>query len=358
MVTPPYPGRPESPTVAILILNWNGWADTLHCLESLLRLQAVKAQIVVCDNASGDGSMERFADWARGRLELVPEPGPLCSLSHPPVAKPVACAGPEFSLASLACSANRPLILLQTGANLGYGGGNNVGIRYALRHLAFDYLWILNNDTLVAPDALDALLRRVTDTDIDICGSTLLFHDRPEVVQCQGGARFYRWLSLTRLLGIRHTRDSMLDQAQVEALLDHPYGAAMLISRRGLDKLGLMPEDYFLYYEEIDWIASAAAPPRLGYAPDSVVYHRKGRAAGTGIRQDRRSRLATYYLARNRIRYTARHFPLALPLVYGFEAALCLLHLVRGDRPRTLTLMRALLGRAPTTAERNRRDKP
>lgn len=260
MVTPPYPGRPESPTVAILILNWNGWADTLHCLESLLRLQAVKAQIVVCDNASGDGSMERFADWARGRLELVPEPGPLCSLSHPPVAKPVACAGPEFSLASLACSANRPLILLQTGANLGYGGGNNVGIRYALRHLAFDYLWILNNDTLVAPDALDALLRRVTDTDIDICGSTLLFHDRPEVVQCQGGARFYRWLSLTRLLGIRHTRDSMLDQAQVEALLDHPYGAAMLISRRGLDKLGLMPEDYFLYYEEIDWIASAAAP--------------------------------------------------------------------------------------------------
>jgi GT2 family glycosyltransferase len=301
--------------------------------------------------------MERFADWARGRLALIPEPGPLRSLSHPPVAKPVPFAGPELGAATLAHSANTPLILLQTGANLGYGGGNNVGIRYALDHLAFDYLWILNNDTLVAPDALEALLHRVTDTDIDICGSTLLFHDRPEIIQCQGGAHFYRWLSLTRLLGIWRTKDNMLDQAQVEARLDHPYGAAMLISRAGLDKLGPMPEGYFLYYEEIDWIAGAATPVRLGYAPDSIVYHRKGRAAGTGIRRDRRSRPATYYLARNRIRYTARRFPFALPLVCGFEAAQCLLHLVRGDWPRAMTVMRALLGRPPTATEQHHRER-
>src|SRR5690606_5006085 len=84
-----------------------------------------------------------------------------------------------------------PLVLVRTGANLGFAGGNNVGLGYALARPDVDAVWLLNNDTVVHPEAARALIEIMArDPGIGICGSTLLYYDRPELVQALGGARY------------------------------------------------------------------------------------------------------------------------------------------------------------------------
>lgn len=333
--------------VVIVLLNWNGWADTLHCLETLYRLQTPGVRVIVCDNGSGDDSLDRIQAWADGRLQLVPETGPLGYLSDTPVSKPLACErvnAVEFASRS-ASHGLAALTLVANGANLGYAGGNNVALRQLLRRDDFDHVWLLNNDTLVPPDALDALLTRMAVGDIGLCGSTLLFHDRPETVQCQGGAAFWRWIGLSRLLGGRRPLAKMLPQDRVERRLDHLYGASMLVSRPALHALGPLPERFFLYYEEVAWLDQAATPPALGYAAASRVYHRKGASAGTANRGQTRSALATYYLAHSRLLYTRDRFPAALPLVYLLLGLEYLLRTLRRDHPQATALADVLLGR-------------
>ena len=124
--------------IGVVVLNWNGWADTLECLESLLRCRAIGGPIVVCDNDSEDESVERLRDWAEGRLDVwVPPEAPLRGLSHPPIPRPIpivehdrASAGAANGVGEAESAAR--LVLIRTGANLGFAGGNNVGLRYLL----------------------------------------------------------------------------------------------------------------------------------------------------------------------------------------------------------------------------------
>src|SRR5689334_13312211 len=136
--------EPMSPSVSVVLLNWNGWKDTIPCVESLRQLGYANVQIVVVDNASTDESEER-----------------------------IRAACPDVTL-------------LQSGANRGFAGGNNVGIRYALEHSA-DYVWLLNNDTLVRPNTLSALVARAeSDPRIGFVGSKILYASRPDLVWYAG----------------------------------------------------------------------------------------------------------------------------------------------------------------------------
>ena len=138
--------------VYVILLNWNGWKDTIHCLESLFRSDYSDYRVIVCDNASTDGSMEKIKAWAEGKVmpdeELNDQLKPLV---FPPVAKPIAYV--EYNRAEAEAGGNgseknTPLVLIQNGSNDGFSAGNNVGIRYALKKNA-DYIWLLNNDTVV-----------------------------------------------------------------------------------------------------------------------------------------------------------------------------------------------------------------
>jgi len=147
-------------TTAIVVLNWNGWKQTALCLESLLRLRGDDIRIIVCDNASRDGSVERLREWAAGSWSAWE------SAHHP--LRPLVCPGIPKPLALTELDATAPLpdptpdqrlVIIRTGANLGYAGGNNVGIAWALRDPACDAVWVLNNDTVIEPEALLALRR-------------------------------------------------------------------------------------------------------------------------------------------------------------------------------------------------------
>ena len=208
-------------------------------------------------------------------------------------------------------------VIIQSGANLGFAGGTNVGLRYALGRDA-DYAWLLNNDTLVEPDALTQLVKRMQEKpDAGLCGSTLVYHHDRSRIQAYGGATYNKWLSTSRHIGQDAPRGEEVNTEEVEAQLDYLVGASCLVSRSFLDEIGLMSEDYFLYFEEVDWAARAKGRYALAFAPKSVVYHKEGGSIGSSSDGAKKSRLADYYGVRNRLLYTRKHAPEALPSVYS-----------------------------------------
>jgi GT2 family glycosyltransferase len=331
-------------------VNWNGWSDTAECLESVLRSDYPRYRVIVCDNGSRDGSLAFLRAWAEGRLDvLVPRGSPLRDLSFPPIPKPV----PVLVLDRRTAEAGGPietgasrLVLVGIGKNLGYAGGNNVGLRFAQARSGFDYVWLLNPDTVVAPDALRQMVAEMRRRpDAGLCGSTVRLYDDPERLHALGGGTFYRWIAATRLIGKRGRSALPEDAERVRRRLSLILGASMLVSRAFLDSVGLLNEDYFLFLEEIDWAVRGRDRFALTYAPRSVVYHKKGRATGLGVSVRERSTLAEYHLARSRLRFTRTHYPRARGSVFVALLLQAAIRLLGGRADLARAVLRAIRDR-------------
>ena len=204
--------------VSIVVLNWNGWKDTIECLESVFRLDYVGFRVIVCDNASSDGSMEKIKRWAKGEL-VAESPNPeLSRLISPPVPKPIRFIEvlPD-QMGYTAASSSAQLVLIQTGANLGFAGGNNVGLRYALRDPNCQFFWILNNDTVVEPASLSAMVQLMqAQPAVGLCGSLALSYYHPRQVQSEGGLRYSRWFARVPKPQNRTVDDLTLEPARMD----------------------------------------------------------------------------------------------------------------------------------------------
>lgn len=262
--------------VYLVILNWNGSDDTIACLESLRHLKALSPKVVVCDNASSDNSWAKLKAYSATQAEL-------------------------------------DIQLLQTGANLGYAGGNNVGIQYALSDPAMQYVWLLNNDTVVEPEALKALARYMSQhPDVGVCGSTLCYFNTPDVIQAVGG-KYDRWLGRSEhILGHEKFDLAACRSVNVEQL-DYVVGASMFIRRKALERVGLLSEDYFLYCEEIDWatrMRREVPEYKVGYAPESIVYHREGASTGANDQGKKTYRyFSDYFFITSRLKFARKYYP-------------------------------------------------
>ena len=280
------------PHVYVILLNWNGWQDTIECLESVFRLDHSRLSVIVCDNASSDDSMEKIEEWANGRVAASCSSADwLTRLSLPPIPKPVAFVVVPPSGVAKARSRDARLVLIQTGANLGFAGGNNVGIRYALACGDCDFVWLLNNDTVVEHNSLSAMVRMAeADKKLGICGSQIRMYDSPHAIQTMGGRRYFRWSGRSRPL-----RDLMTPHVSTApGAPDYIEGASMLISRECLETIGLLEESYFLYFEELDLAARAQRFFLLGYSPASIVYHKEGASIGSATVRAQRSTLSDF----------------------------------------------------------------
>ena len=299
----------------VILLNWNGWKDTIACMQSLLASSYQELRIVVCDNGSRDDSLIRLEQWAQ---ETVP--GQWSSVVH------------GCTLSAQAVAELPRVIIMDNQANLGFAAGCNTGMALALQDPECQYLWLLNNDTEVAPTAIERVLHYMDQhTDIGICGSTLIYHHDRHMVQAYGGSAYCRWLGKSRHLGAfsdaRHLPTAK-DVPAIEAETTYVVGAAMMLRRQLLERTGLLYEGYFLYYEELDLACRAAPFGRIGYAHDSVVYHKEGASIGTHASGG--SPLSLYYLFRNRLRFTWRFYPACLPTVFLYALwELCKLILKR-----------------------------
>lgn len=276
-------------SVVAITLNWNGDIDTVACVQSLLRSSRKLRQIVVCDNASRKESWDRLLRIS----DFLPSD--------------------EFAFFSsldeaFACPVRPFVVLIQTGANLGYAGGMNVGMRYALADSDMTHCWVLNNDTEVHHDALEHLLERIRVLpNVGICGATLLLHHERETVQALGGASYQAWRARSAALGIGLPVSQIpADPTYIEARMAYVNGAAMLVRRDYMERVGLMDTSYFLYSEEHDWAyRGQQAGFTLGWAPNAWVFHKHGATIGTASSGG--SPLSLFYLFRSKLLFTARH---------------------------------------------------
>jgi GT2 family glycosyltransferase len=306
--------------IHIILVNYNGTADTIACIRSLQTLNEPAFTITVIDNASDTKNAVMLNDWGlKQGLSLSVSP-----LTHPAI-KVNALRG-MLTVRGAAI----PVNLVFSSENLGFAGGNNIGIAIAMADPLCTYIWILNNDTEVEPDALSALRRRMTENQlIGICGSTLVYYDNRALVQALGG-RFNRWLVRPEQLAALSSRDKLPPREEIERQLAYVIGASMLVTRAFVESVGPMSDDYFLYYEEIDWAIRGQPDFQLAWAPDSIVYHKEGRSIGTSTRT-RPSNNSLYYMTRSMLNFVGRHRTLMLP---GGMARLILkssMYLLRGD---------------------------
>ena len=247
-----------TPLVYILLLNYKGVANTLACLDSLCGLDYPNFQIIVIDNASPDDSVAQL----KARLQEAPG---------------------EFQL-------------IESPSNLGFSGGNNLGIQAALAAQASPsptdaqtapdaYIWLLNNDTTVTPNSLTPLVQQAQHTG-GITGSLLLY---PDGRYQQVGTRLNWWNGGSK----GYSESRVTDGMSVETLV----GASMLIPLNAIRQAGLMDESFFLYFEDGEAsIRYAKAGFPLSVATQSIVYHHEGATTG------KTSLPTQYYYQRNRLR--------------------------------------------------------
>lgn len=240
--------------ISIISVNYNGFALTAAMIDSLRRHVTTPLEIVVVDNGS-----------ARDEAALLRERYP-------------------------------DIVVLRSDENLGFAGGNNLGIRAATG----DCLLLLNNDTEVTDDTLHHLAETLdADPSIGAVCPKIRFWTPPQAIQFAGYTPLTRITLRNGLIGFGQPDDGSYDSPH-----ETPYahGAAMMVRREAVGKAGPMPEEYFLYYEELDWSERLReAGYRIVYDPRATVFHKESATTG------QQSPLRSYYLTRNRLLFARRN---------------------------------------------------
>lgn len=288
--------------VTAIILNYNNPDDTCACLRALHADPDGPSKILIVDNASSLGDCSAIlAEWRK--LE------------------------PKVDIASLPEKAEAPC-LIRLSENLGYAGGNNVGMRAALMDSGCAAVWVLNNDTIPQPGALRALCDALNSCDTaGMAGSTLVFPDEKLTVQCAGGFSFCPWTGRTvPLLGGETLQEALnMQPSSITAKLDYLCGASLLVLRTTIEKIGFLPEEYFLYYEDAAYgLRAAQAGITFVWASASIVLHKEGGSTKASTRLGSspvRSPFMDYLSLRNRT-YLVRkkglpHFSVLLLSFFG-----------------------------------------
>lgn len=300
----------SSPRVAISILNWNGWRDTIECLESVRNLSYTNYLTIVVDNGSGNESLEKLRDWG---LEHCLQPGALVEYPREAALR----GGDAASEARLEqCDSNQRLVLIRNEDNLGFTGGNNVALQYALRRpQPADYVFLLNNDATVDKDCLDHLIQAGRQARAGIMGAVIKDLESGQVF-------FTGWVGSFPLLRqffspLFSFRPGLPNPEQGYQLSYWVSGAGMLIARDVLAAMHKSTGHYlddalFLYGEELQFCGQAR---KLGYTTVAVsrawVYHRQASASGGPANP-----ILCYYTTRNRIRIAAHLLPWPLRVFF------------------------------------------
>ncbi len=277
---------------------------------------------MIVDNASDDGTVSAVRAWAHenaGRLSF--EEGLPGELSH----------------------ASADLTLLLSPVNGGFAWATNRGLELLLGDKGLELFWILNPDCEVLPRTARTLIAAAGEGPFALMGGRTLYRDDPAIVQTDGG-RVSLWTGVCRCINEdRPAADVALPGA---AEINFLSGANCVASRQFIESAGLMPEDYFLYYEEVDWAMQRGALP-LRPVANAEVMHRGGATIGSGTLNRRPSAFSNYFNYRNRIRFLRRFSPGALPVAYFYATAKACQLVLAGAFDEARGLMTGLLGLPP-----------
>ena len=333
--------------IGVVITVYNSADVLIECVESLLAATGTQMRLVLVDNDSPDDSIDRLKAWAAGASDHVPDPAsPLGPRQSPP--RPVALD--DLSAAEATADTGTPLApitILRAPCNLGYAGAVNLGLSVLAPRPEITLMWVLNPDCVVPATTPAALLEAQAAAEpFSLMSSRIVYYGTPDRIHADGGR-------VRALSGICESvnRDALAAETPLpdSASLDFVIGANMVVSRDFLARTGPMREDYFLYYEEVDWALRRGDLP-LALAQDATIYHHGGTAIGTGRPDERPSAFANYFNYRNRMRYMRRFHPARLPLAYGLNLARIGKSVRRDDAAQLGGALRGLHGLAPPEA--------
>lgn len=330
------PHLPQLPRLGVVVVTYNSAEVILPCLETLLGARAVNLRIVVVDNASSDDTPALIRAWAAGDVNVALSDLPFAASPSP---KPVTLY-PD--LAACAAQAGHAITLLQTGANLGFAGGVNRGLAVLAGLDGVDRFWILNPDSVVPPATPAAFALQASPVQgFSLMGGRVLYLDDPGMIQIDGGT-VDRRTGITRNIGLykAHADTPPADPAA----MDFITGASMVASRAFYERAGPMCEDYFLYYEEVDWALRRGDLP-LAYCAQAIVYHHGGSAIGSATHNRPASPVALYFKHRSRMMFLRRFRPGSRITAQAWTVAKAAQFAVRGSGLEARALLAGAFGR-------------
>jgi GT2 family glycosyltransferase len=272
--------------VSIVLLNYNGFLDTIECLESLLKSDYENFQVIVVDNSDTTESFENLTHWALGNLEV--KETLFENLVFPLEQKPVDfCTISEEDF--LEKELNRKIVFVKAKQNKGFSAGNNIALRYILKFGTPDsYIWLLNNDTVVDKEALSTIVDQMSLHQEEKCiyGTPLLDYYNPTKIQLIGGV-YNKKTGLSSHFGEGNAKeDYEINFDEVVKKIDYPTGASMLIKKPFLKELGLLSEEYFLFFEELDWVCRAKTiGGKVSILNNFGVFHKQGESTNTKFKE-------------------------------------------------------------------------
>lgn len=245
-----------SPRVSIILVNYNGWKDTVDCINSLSHINYNNYEIIIVDNASEGDDLLQLEKYK-----------------------------------------SENVILINAVKNLGFSGGNNLGIEYALNN-KYDYILLLNNDTIVEPDFLSIMLSKAEDRSVGIVTPMIKYFDKKDTIWSAGGR-----ISKIRASGFTYGFNKNENELNSDFCCTFASGCCMLIKSEVVKKVGLLDPEYFLYLEDTDYSYRVInAEYKIYYAASSIIYHK----VTSSTAKDNRL-LPLYYSTRNRLLFAKKN---------------------------------------------------
>lgn len=276
--------------VAVILVNYNGKDDLLECIDSLLRSTYRDFSIIVVDNASADDSVPAVKNRFGEEITVMAQP-----------------------------------------ENMGFARANNLAADYAVKNGA-EYLLLLNNDTVANPEMLETMMKTASDRVVAV---PKIYYNKP------GNLLWYAGGAIDRFRGyIRHWGDGEVDSGQFDEgkTVGFASGCCMLIHRRMIQEIGLFDENYFMYFEDVDFCLKLAENHfPIFYEPAAKLRHKASSSSGGG-----KSRFVIYYTSRNRIyllrKYRSVFGPAAFIYTYAFLFARWMKAVILGGNARVIAL--------------------
>ena len=271
----------NAPKVHIIIVNYGTPYDTLECLDSVVSNDYDNYQVIIVDVGNKNNSKKIIGEW----IEKKPETG---------------------------------FTLLTEKENKGFAYANNIGIRYVLKQKDYDFIWLLNNDTVIKEDSLSKLVecyyRYNKNKKVGFIGSKIVDYKERDLIQNVGGL-FNKWTGYSVLKGLDEKDKGQFDTDDLK--VDYIVGASMFFHSSLINDTGLMPEDYFLYYEDVEWCLKAKHAGFVNIScNNSVVFHKQGVSTGTKLITNESFNENKKYLYSSYILLYKRNFRSLLPIAY------------------------------------------
>ena len=300
----------------ISIVNHNRYSDTLECLESILKSTEQNFQLFVVDNSTREKDYEMFKKWSLNvPLNLNTKfPDLVYPISHKNNNDILFINEEEIEIKKVI---EQKIVFIKAKENKGFSAANNIVLKFLKKQDKYDYIWILNNDTVIPTDFLRNISIKMSKekNNVGLVGNSLCYYDFPKKLQCVGN-KFNPWLAHTFPL-YENKQFSDISKSDINNLI--PIGASMFIKKECFNDVGFLDEDYFLYFEEWDYASRAKKRKWKSLIITKFhIYHKHGTTINCGKDgKQRKTLFADYYFLKNKILFAKKNLKFYnLPIIY------------------------------------------